>query len=198
MNIEEIAEQLQDVGYIVLDQPLRTQLSASLHERCQDDGQERFHAAQIGRGSNRQRDDLIRGDVISWLDAADAIDERYLAWMEALRIGLNQALFLGLFDYECHYAIYGSGASYGRHSDVLSGKRNRIVSTVLYLNEAWHTRDGGELVLFAPEGDAIIATINPTFGKMIIFLSETFPHEVLAAHTTRRSIAGWFRVRDSV
>jgi len=31
---------------------------------------------------------------------------------------------------------------------------------------------------------------------MIIFLSELFPHTVLTARKQRRSIAGWFRVRD--
>ena len=67
---------------------------------------------------------------------------------------------------------------------------------MFYLNEDWQRSDGGELVLFAPEGDAIIDTVNPTFGKMIIFLSESFPHAVLAACKQRRSIAGWFRVRD--
>ena len=51
-------------------------------------------------------------------------------------------------------------------------------------------------MLFAPGGDAIIDTVNPTFGKMIIFLSESFPHAVLTAGKQRRSIAGWFRVRD--
>ncbi|HZW25973.1 MAG TPA: 2OG-Fe(II) oxygenase [Gallionella sp.] len=40
-------------------------------------------------------------------------------------------------------------------------------------------------------------TVNPTFGTMIIFLSESFPHEVLVAHANRRSIAGWFRVSGS-
>ena len=40
-------------------------------------------------------------------------------------------------------------------------------------------------------------TVNPTFGTMIIFLSESFPHEVLISHATRRSIAGWFRVSGS-
>ncbi len=89
-------------------------------------------------------------------------------------------------------------AGYARHSDVLIGRRNRVLSTVLYLNENWQFSDGGELVLFAPEGDAIIATVNPTFGKMIIFLSELFPHAVLAARKQRRSIAGWFRVRESL
>jgi SM-20-related protein len=33
---------------------------------------------------------------------------------------------------------------------------------------------------------------------MIIFLSESFPHEVLASHTTRRSVAGWFSGRPMV
>ena len=115
--------------------------------------------------------------------------------MEELRIGLNRLLFLGLFDYESHYAIYGAGTGYGKHSDVLNGQNNRILTTVLYLNEDWQARDGGELILFAPAGDTAIATVMPTFGTMIIFLSDGAPHEVLTAHRTRRSIAGWFRGR---
>jgi SM-20-related protein len=39
--------------------------------------------------------------------------------------------------------------------------------------------------------------VAPTFGTMIIFLSESFPHEVLRSNATRRSIAGWFRVSGS-
>ena len=116
--------------------------------------------------------------------------------MEALRSGLNSTLYLGLFDYECHYAIYGAGTGYAKHSDVLHGTRNRVVSTVFYLNENWQSGDGGELRLFEPNGEATIATLNPNFGTMIIFLSESFPHEVLMAHNKRRSITGWFRVRE--
>jgi SM-20-related protein len=196
MNIEAIAGQLVEAGYIVLDQPLLRSQSEQLHSRCQDFERHRFQPARIGRGAERQRLDAIRGDVICWLDDRDGIDHAYLDWMEKLRIGLNEALYLGLFDYECHYAIYRSGAGYARHSDVLNGCRNRILSTVFYLNEGWQPSDGGELVLFAPAGDAIIDTVNPTFGKMIIFLSESFPHEVLTACKQRRSIAGWFRVRN--
>jgi len=197
MNIEEIAGQLARVGYIVLAQPLLEPLSALLLARCQDNGDSRFHAAGIGRGQARRQIDSIRGDAISWLDDTHCIDQAYLTWMEELRSGLNSALFLGLFDYECHYAIYGAGAGYAKHSDVLNGTKNRILSTVLYLNEDWQVDDGGELRLFEPEGDTIIATINPTFGKMIIFLSDSFPHEVLIAHNKRRSIAGWFRAREA-
>lgn len=196
INLGLIAEHLERVGYIVLPAPLLKKLSTQLLGRCQDDHLGRFHAAQIGRGVAKKQIDTIRGDVISWLDGKNRIDRAYLAWMEKLRMGLNAALFLGLFDYECHYAIYGSGAAYARHSDVLTGKKNRVLSTVYYLNEAWQPSDGGELLLFAPTCDAVIATVNPEFGTMIIFLSESFPHQVLAAHHARRSIAGWFRVRD--
>ena len=197
MAIKEIAGQLERTGYIVLDKPLLAKLSTRLFARCHDDDQTRFHAAQIGRGREKKRIDSIRGDAISWLDDADSTDHAYLAWMEKLRTGLNAALYLGLFDFECHYAIYDAGAGYAKHSDVLTGKSNRILSTVLYLNEDWQASDGGELVLFTPAGDAVIATVNPTFGSMIIFLSESIPHEVLMAHSKRRSIAGWFRGREA-
>ena len=176
--------------------PLLEKLSTLLFARCQDNDHARFQAAQIGRGLAKKQIASIRGDVISWLDDTDSADRAYLAWMEKLRIGLNAALYLGLFDYECHYAIYGAGAGYAKHSDVSTGKKNRILSTVLYLNDDWQARDGGELVLFEPSGDTVIATVSPTFGTMIIFLSELFPHEVLIAHNKRRSIAGWFRVRE--
>lgn len=197
MNIANIADHLEHTGYIVLDNALPGQLLTKLFDRCHDTDQARFQAAHIGRGNDKKQISSIRGDVISWLEESDSTDQLYLAWMEELRVGLNAALYLGLFDYESHYAIYGAGAGYAKHSDVLAGKKNRILSTVLYLNEGWQPRDGGELVLFDPEGAAIIATVQPTFGKMIIFLSDSFPHEVLPAHQTRRSIAGWFRVSGS-
>jgi len=197
MNIAEIAEHLEHTGYIVLDKPLLDKLSAQLFTRCHDDDPARFKAAHVGRGAAKTKIHSIRGDVINWLDETNNSDQAYLACMEKLRLGLNAVLYLGLFDYECHYAIYGAGDGYAKHSDVLNGKRNRILTTVLYLNEDWHTRDGGELVLFEPAGDAVIATVNPTFGKMIIFLSDSFPHEVLISHNTRRSIAGWFRASGS-
>lgn len=196
MNITNIAEQLTNTGYIVLDQPLLASLSTQLLARCQDDGPARFQAARIGRGRATQQINAIRGDIISWLDDTDSTDHAYLTWMELLRCGLNEVLLLGLFDYECHYAIYGVGSGYAKHSDVLNGNKNRVLSTVYYLNEDWQPSNGGELVIFDPTGAKVIATVSPTFGTMIIFLSESVPHEVLIAHTKRRSIAGWFRVRE--
>jgi len=197
MDIAEISYQLEHTGYIVLAKPLADELLADLFTRCHDEDPERFHAAQIGRGAAKRQIGAIRSDVIDWLDAGNDTDRAYLACMEELRLGLNASLYLGLFDYECHYAIYGKGDGYVKHSDVLQGRKNRILTTVLYLNEDWHAGDGGELVVFEPTGDSVIATVNPTFGTMIIFLSESFPHEVLLSRATRRSIAGWFRISGS-
>jgi SM-20-related protein len=35
--------------------------------------------------------------------------------------------------------------------------------------------------------------VAPRAGTLVCFLSERIPHEVLAAHVDRISIAGWFR-----
>jgi SM-20-related protein len=197
MNITEISEQLEHTGYAIVDKPLQPELMSRLLARCQNDDPARFHAAHIGRGADKKQISSIRGDVIDWLDEHNPVDQEYLACMEKLRKELNEALYLGLFDYECHYAIYSAGAGYAKHSDVLNGKKNRVLTTVLYLNEDWKGEDGGELVLFNPSSDRVIATIVPKFGTMAIFLSESFPHEVLISRKTRRSITGWFRVSGS-
>ncbi len=197
MNVELIAGQLEKTGYIIADNLLSEELLLQLLARCQDDDPARFHAAHIGRGADKQLINSIRGDVISWLDESDPVDRCYLDVMETFRAGINAALFLGLFEYECHYAIYGAGAGYAKHSDVLSGKRNRVLTTVLYLNKNWQPGDGGELVLYDETGEAVLATVEPKFGTMVIFLSEVFPHEVRVSHTTRHSLTGWFRVSGS-
>ncbi|MGZ8257424.1 MAG: 2OG-Fe(II) oxygenase [Gallionella sp.] len=196
MDIQHIKTQLRETGYIVLPAPLPSALLQQLFARCQHDNDARFHAAQIGRGTQKQRQSSIRGDSIAWLDEENADDQGYLAWMENLRAGLNAELFLGLFDFEAHYAIYESGMGYAKHVDALQGAKNRVLSSVLYLNPDWQTGDGGELLLFAPDGNSVLETLTPKFGTMILFLSETFPHQVLPSLTTRRSIAGWFRVRS--
>ncbi|MFM2407841.1 MAG: hypothetical protein RL358_583 [Pseudomonadota bacterium] len=197
MDIKNIASHLTSTGYIVLDTPLPTALLNHLLVRCQHDDDARFHPAQIGRGAQKQQQTAIRGDSIAWLDEQNAGDQGYLAWMEQLRAGLNAELFLGLFDYESHYAIYAAGAGYAKHVDALQGAKNRVLSSVLYLNPDWHSGDGGELLMFAPDGDTVLETLTPQLGTMILFLSETFPHQVLPSLTTRRSIAGWFRVRNN-
>ena len=154
-----------------------------------------FRAAAVGAGQNRAVRPQIRGDRICWLLASTSLAEReILAQFEALRIELNRTLMLGLVDFECHYAIYETGARYARHLDRSPRGAERVISAVLYLNEDWRATDGGELVIVAEEGEV---TVVPDGGTLAVFLSERFEHEVRAAGRTRRSLTGWFRRRPT-
>ena len=193
MDVDTIAGELRSGGFVAVEDSLSPAVRARLDDSCRESAD--FVPAGVGRGGQRMHDPGIRGDVIRWLDDTKAADRLLLTVMEELRIGLNEQLFLGLLHYECHYAIYGVGAHYDMHLDTLSGPKNRLLSTVVYLNDEWAPADGGELVLYRAGNQSAIATILPKPGLMVLFLSEEFPHEVLAAKKPRHSIAGWFRGR---
>jgi SM-20-related protein len=150
-----------------------------------------------GRAGLRQPNAAIRGDVILWLDDAKELDRAYLAWTEGLRLALNERLYLGLSAYQGHYAIHEAGSRYDNHLDSLAGRRNRLLSSVVYLNSGWDQADGGELLLYRADEPGAIARILPQPGLLVLFLSAEFPHEVLAATRTRHSIAGWFSGRSA-
>lgn len=152
-----------------------------------------FHAAGIGHDAGRQTH--IRGDEILWFDAESAPLASALAAreLEILRRAVNAATYLGLEDFEGHYAVYPPGAGYTRHLDGFREGNRRVLSLVLYLNEAWIPEYGGALRLY-PEGESPV-TVQPCGGTLVCFLSERVPHEVLPAGRTRLSLTGWFRRR---
>jgi SM-20-related protein len=195
MDVDAIARGLRTGGFVAVENSLSPELRARLDDGCRESTSACFVPAAVGRGEQRMYDAAVRGDVIKWLDDAQAADHSFLAVMEELRVGLNQQLYLGLLDYECHYAIYSVGAHYDKHLDTLSGHKNRLLSTVVYLNDEWPSADGGELVLYRAGTQSAIARILPKPGLMVLFLSDEFPHEVLPARQSRHSIAGWFRGR---
>lgn len=152
-----------------------------------------FRAAGVGGGERPQVRREIRGDRIAWWQQPQCPAEAaLLARLEALRVVLNRQLLLGLEDFECHYAIYDTGAGYVRHLDRSPHGAERVVSLVLYLNLGWRRGDGGELVLALPGGEA---RVEPRAGTLVAFLSEELPHEVRPANRPRLSLAGWFRRR---
>lgn len=194
----QIVDGLQTHGLVVLDDALPAGVLDALSLRAQRYPIDAFALGGVGRDDHRLHESL-RNDRIVWLDPDDDATRRYFTWIESLRIELNRSLFLGLFDYECHVAWYPAGGFYARHLDAFRGRRSRRVSTVLYLNRDWTEDDGGSLVLYQPEGlddheSAVVRTVAPHFGRLVIFLSEDVPHEVRPAQRSRYSIAGWFRV----
>ena len=192
--LDEIADALAGPGFIVLDQPLPASLIQGLIENLRSQ-QAALAPAGVGRKDDYQRNQDIRGDAIQWLEAGDPAVTEFLCWMDKLRLGINQRLFLGLFDYESHYAVYAPGAFYQKHRDAFRGKPGRKLSTVLYLNPDWDLMAGGELVLYDEASVDELIRLAPECGRLVIFLSEDFPHEVLPATQLRKSIAGWFRIK---
>jgi len=195
--LSAIASAIKKQGYLVLPSFISDTLLQNLITRIKSLQANDLKMAGIGRGIMQQKNVDIRRDRIQWLDKKNKTDSAFLELMESLRQYLNQQFFLGLFDYESHYAVYQQSDFYRKHLDALKGKSNRVLSTVLYLNEQWHTDNAGELILYAPDGKTVLETVQPAGGTIVIFLSEQFPHEVMAANKTRYSIAGWFRLNAS-
>lgn len=198
-TLNELLDALVEQGWYewpnAVTDPLCEQLLAEVETY---DAQGDLQKAGIGRGDIHQINESVRRDQIKWLNGATDAQQLYLAQMSELRCQLNRALFLGLFEYECHFALYKRGDFYKKHFDSFRGRANRMVTTVLYLNPNWQPDWGGELVLYAEEGDERLAVIQPQMGKMAVFMSEWIPHEVLPAQHERVSIAGWFRCNTSV
>lgn len=157
-----------------------------------------FQLAGIGRRQDHQRDERVRSDRTCWLNASTLAQCQLLEEMEQLREQVNRELFLGLFELESHFAIYGPGDFYQRHLDAFNGNNGRILSTVLYLNEGWQSECGGRLRIWpAPDSQTVVTEVEPRAGTLVCFLSEKIPHEVLAATRERYSIAGWFRCNNT-
>lgn len=195
-QLDRIARHLQEFGYIVLPSSLPVALLNDLlgHFKSLDDRV--FKPGGIGREGGDRVNAQVRRDEIHWLTPNHPIARAYLDWMELLRLELNRHLFLGLFQYECHYAYYPVGGFYKKHRDAFKGGRNRVLSTVLYLNPDWQPHYGGELYLYSDRDEnKLLEIVTPDYGKLALFLSEDFPHEVKPAFQPRYSIAGWFRVR---
>jgi SM-20-related protein len=149
-----------------------------------------FRQASIGKQDLKTVDTSQRGDFISWIDGQQAPlhTRMYLDKISAVIEQLNYNFYLGIRDYECHYAHYPPGTFYKRHVDRHKNGSPRRVSSVLYLNSNWQPCDGGELVIYNTGG--AVSRIEPMEGTLVIFLSE-LEHEVLLTSRDRMSITGW-------
>lgn len=189
--IDDLASQGWSQHGAFAPEGLTRELAAECRRRVQNGD---LHAAAVGRGEAQQVQEGIRGDRIQWLEPgqSEACD-RYLGLMDELRQALNQAFYLGLEDFECHFACYAPGAFYQRHLDRFHDDDRRTVSAVFYLNDDWLPEQGGALRLYLAAGGE--HDVLPQAGTLALFMSDEVPHEVLAATRERLSLTGWFRRR---
>ena len=206
-NLQQQLDQITDRGYCVMDNFLSPSVIDTLaSEILVLKNGALLHAANTGRAQTTVNT-KFRGDSIYWLNEAEAspAQQTYFDEMERLRYGLNRHLYLGLDLLESHLALYPIGAGYQKHLDRFKANDNsqlpqRQISCILYLNKDWLEEDGGYLRLYLNADDAtdgIVATassldIAPIAGRLVMFLSDTFYHEVMPANRARMSLTGWF------
>jgi SM-20-related protein len=195
---DRIAVALADVGWAVTPDFLDPSLVDELEQECRRSWRQgEFRPAAIGRGEEREVRRDVRGDVIRWIDGAGGSDARlaFLGRLEALRRAINRETYLGLYDFEGHFAVYPPGTYYRRHLDRFRDGVLRVVSCILYLNTGWTPADGGCLRLYVEDTPGGHVDVEPRGGTFAVFLSDRFEHEVLPAVRERASWTGWFRRR---
>jgi SM-20-related protein len=194
---EKIAQDLIESGCSINPAAIPEALAEALTKEVRSLSSESFKKAGIGREQGFARNETVRSDQITWITDNTEAGKAWLDWASQLQAYMNRRLYLGLFSFESHFAHYSAGDFYQRHVDAFKGQANRMLTLVAYFNHDWSEDDGGELVVYQNEEDQQGQKVLPGFATLVVFLSEEFPHEVLAARKDRYSIAGWFRVNTS-
>jgi SM-20-related protein len=191
----QIVDDLATRGWSRQDFFLPASLTLELATECRKRSAEgELAPAAVGRGLLQEVREGIRGDHIQWLEPGQAEPcDRYLELMDSLREALNRGLFLGLEDFESHFALYPPGAFYLKHVDRFRDDDRRMVSAVLYLNDDWQPEHGGQLRMFLADGSEY--DVQPVGGSLVVFMSGDIPHEVMPTTRDRLSLTGWFRRR---
>ncbi len=202
---KQIVDEIATNGFVIINDFLSPAIIAALaNEAKMLQAKGMMHEATTGQSSTTLSETnsslKLRGDSTCWIDESQPSDalKVYLAATQAIQQSLNLALFLGLYELESHFAIYPIGSRYHKHLDQFHHDQSRKVSCILYLNQAWEATEGGELRMYLDktEHDDFI-DISPIGGRLVLFLSDRFLHEVLPAKRERISITGWFRTRSN-
>lgn len=196
-KIEKILDDLEQQGWSVQKNFFSVELTHSLTETLISFRQKgMLKQAGIGRKNNFHIEQSIRSDEISWFDENNLNESQkiFLDSTKKLKDEINQRFYLGLSEFEVHFALYSANAFYKRHLDQHKNQDTRVITLISYLNENWKKEDGGELKLYLKNGKTI--SVLPQAGTVVCFMSAEFEHEVLPAKRERASLTGWFRKRE--
>ena len=190
MKNEFIIDSLVNKGWFATKSFLNLSLCNELLQEAQS---LEFKEAKIGKGITTHLNNKIRTDEISWLgeQSESLAQKEFLKVMHELKDGINQNLYLGLREYECHFAKYSKDGFYKKHLDQHKNSNSRLISTITYLNK---TIGGGDLIIYQKDNPEIKDIIvEPDIGTFVCFLSEEIYHEVTPTQSERFSLTGWFR-----
>ncbi len=206
---DTLVESLSEHQYCLIDQCLPSDTIAALRTLAlARDQQGQMH--QAGTSKAAITNPNLRADRIAWLEADDPNPalQAYFSLMAEVQQMANRHLMMGLATYETHFALYPAGSNgYATHIDQFRQHATQIPSgvrsltAIIYLNEDWPEQAGGALRLYLdehhqpPEQDARHLDILPLGGRLVLFLSARFWHQVLPAIQPRVSVTGWFKTR---
>jgi SM-20-related protein len=188
---DAIADGLANNGFAIVDNFLVLEEVNSILSLDEfKNGANEFKKAGIGKKSDLQINEAIRGDHIEWLDKFSAPEPAkiYLNRLNDLVQFLNRSLFLSLKDYEVHMTVYPAGSFYKRHLDQFRSDDHRKLSVICYLNNNWLEEHGGKLRMYL---DDQTLDVLPIAGRLVCFRSDQIEHEVLPATRERLSLTGW-------
>ena len=189
--LEQILREIERNGFALIPKLVSAADLAEMN-RFFDTHRAEFKPAMVGSQGKLQRVEAVRGDYTFWIDALNPVKplDKLITFLDELKSTMNQKLFLGLQQYECHLAYYPPGTFYKKHIDRHESNSTRSLSFVFYLNET----TGGELVLYNKD-NSVIKIVTPEAGSFICFLSNEFPHEVKPSSRERRSFTGWMHTK---
>jgi SM-20-related protein len=199
--LDHISQEIYSNSYVVVDNFVDEAFRmALLKEQTDLLNKGQFTKAAVGKGDQKQVRAEIRSDEVLWMDPTALSPLQAIFWEKVAEVQqvLNRRCFLGLKSFEGHFARYPIGSFYKRHLDQFHAVPHRIVTVILYLNESWIEADGGQLRMYFPQEDGSerLEDVLPVGGRLVVFLSEEIPHEVLPTHKERISITGWLRNID--
>jgi len=150
-------------------------------------------SAGTGNEAIVAHDKTLRSDKIHWLDRShnNSYENDFLDLMDSFILYLNNTCYTGITGYEFHYTLYEKGAFYKKHIDQFKNNEVRQYSMIMYLNQNWTEKDGGELCIHHIDH---LQNISPTSGKSVFFKSSELAHEVLVTNKARMSITGWLKI----
>lgn len=154
-----------------------------------------FKEAAIG--TKKLPNPEIRSDNIYWLTGQEdnAGIQQLKIVLDLLTSSIKNELRLTLQDSEFHFAQYPEGSFYKKHSDQFGTNSNRIFTFILYLNKSWKNEDGGQLRMYTDKGTI---DINPEWGTLVIFRSDSILHEVIPTNRMRKSLTGWLLKQEGI
>ena len=196
--IDSLIEQLEKKPFAIIDNFLSDQDHEALLDLAKqwyDTG--KFRTAKVGRTEQAARVDVIRRDAICWLDENDSAPhsaiQTYFSAINHVMTALNRAFFLGLCQFETHFARYNPGDFYRKHVDQFKHTTERRISCVYYMNTQWESADAGELQLY-DKANQPLTTVAPLGNRFVCFHSD-LPHEVYPTQQIRYSATGWLKTR---